>query len=63
MHLLEHALEPVALGAQLLERVAEPRAHAVDRQRELADLVVQPGLELAREVALLDRRRPSSRCA
>ena len=57
VQLLEQPLEPVALRAQLLERLAEARPHAVDRDGELADLVVQARIELAREVALLDRRR------
>ena len=55
VELLEQQHESVALGAQMLERVAEAASHAVDRRGELTDLVAEARLELAREVALLDR--------
>ena len=54
---LEQVLEPMVLGGQLLERLAQPLAHAVDRHAEIAELVAPLRLELDVEVACCDRTR------
>jgi hypothetical protein len=55
VQLLEEAAEAVAVGGQLLERVAEPAPHPVDAERERADLVAEPARQRRIELAAFDR--------
>jgi len=54
---LEKDLQPVALGAELGERVAQPDPHAVHGGGEVAELVAKTRVEVFVEASALDLHR------
>ena len=66
MQAVEQEAETIAFGFELLECLTEALPHPVDRRGERADLVLEAGMQLDVEAALLDRgcrRRDSAQPA